>query len=165
MERRMAFLFVVALLLIGWQAWRIVPSFLPNYRLAVEPGEQLYPVAAPLFRRPVEIPAEPDARRRALAEQSVPWPGRTSPADCDLFVRMSSHHWARAAVSRSELARLGGGNGRPQGAGPVLLHLAPGALADDDDRDGDTLDAGELSAASGRIEAEVFCGPRPEVPL
>jgi hypothetical protein len=104
------------------------------------------------------LPEEPTARRALLAERSVAW-GAASPqgAECDLFVRVSLHHWARLPLSRARAAELGAPD--PGGLPALTLCcIAPGDLLDDRDGDGDPLDPGELAAAAAGAEAELFCG-------
>jgi hypothetical protein len=150
-ERRMAALFVLALALIVWQATRTRPLVPPSYVSVVEPGEQVFPIAVPNWQAP-EIPAGPQARFVFLMEHSVLWLGRNAgaAAGCDLFVRVSLQHWARRAV---DPARLGGP------ARWTTLRWTEGDFLDDDDGDGDPLDAGELRAAGPGAEAEAFCRP------
>lgn len=72
---------------------------------------------------------------------------------CRLFLRLSAHHWAARSVSPDLI---------PGSAQPWrLLHLPSPAFLDDDDGDGDPLDAGELREPGPGAEAEVFCGGGP----
>jgi len=148
-ERRMAALFVLALALIVWQATRTRPLVPPSYVSVLELGEQVFPISVPNWPAP-EIPADPRARFAFLADHSVLWPGGAgAAAGCDLFVRVSLHHWARRAVDPALL-----------GASPsATLRWTEGDFLDDDDGDGDPLDAGELRAAGPGAEAEAFCRP------
>jgi ABC-type nitrate/sulfonate/bicarbonate transport system permease component len=150
-ERRMAALLVLALALIAWQAARTRPLVPPSYVSVLEPGEQVFPVSVPNWQAP-EIPADRQARFAFLADRSVLWPGGASAAaaaGCDLFVRVSLHHWARRAVDPALL-----------GAQPsTALRWTESDFLDDDDGDGDPLDAGELRAAGPGAEAEAFCRP------
>lgn len=148
MQRRMAALFLLAIALIAWQAPRTKPLVAPWYVSVTRAGEQVFPIAVPNWEAP-EIPAAPGERRAFLEKQAVRWPGDLPTTGCDLFVRISLHHWARRPV---DPARLDPGAGRSfRWAGTDVL--------DDDDGDGDPLDAGELRAAGPGAEAEVFCRP------
>jgi hypothetical protein len=157
MSRRMATLFGVVLMLIGWQATRLRPLLPPPFTSVLAPGEQVFPVAVPPGGAPA-LPEEPPARRALLAERSVAWGAAPSPAaECDLFVRISRHHWAHLPLSRARARELGAPDpgGRPA---RTLCCIAPGDLFNDRDGDGDPLDPGELATAAAGVEAELFCG-------
>lgn len=148
MERRMAALFLLALILIAWQAMRTEPALQPAFEIATRMGEQLAPLAVPSWRPAPELPADLSARRAFLASRSVPWPLPATPAACRAFIRISSQHWAWRPFSR------------PGGA-PVSpwqrLVLPVAAFLDDDDGNGDPLDDGELRESGPGAEVEVFC--------
>lgn len=98
-ERRMAALFVLALILIAWQMPRTRPLLAPPYVSVLETGEQVFPVAVPPDAPP-SIPTEPTERLAFLREHAVEGFG-DFPADaCEAFVRMSAHHWLRLPVPR-----------------------------------------------------------------
>lgn len=144
----MAVLFLLAVALLAWQAPRTRPLQPPSYVSIPKSGEQVFPIGVPNWEAP-EIPADPEDRFAFLDQHAVRWPGLVPAAGCDLFVRVSLHHWARRPV---DPARLGPGTGRSfRWRGQDFL--------DDDDGDGDPLDAGELHAAGPGAEAEVFCQP------
>ncbi len=148
----MAVLFLLAVALIAWQAPRTRPLVPPWYVSVLDPGEQVFPVAVPNWEAP-EIPADPRDRFVFLEKQAVRWPGTIPAASCDLFVRVSLQHWTRRPVERSRLETL-------QSDGPVpgtSLRWTGQDFLDDDDGDGDPLDAGELHAAGAGAEVEVFC--------
>lgn len=144
----MAVLFLLAVVLLAWQAPRTRPLLPPSYVSIPKSGEQVFPIAVPNWEAP-EIPAAPGERRAFLEKQAVLWPGNLPATGCDLFVRVSLHHWARRPV---DLARLGLEDGRS-------FRWASRDFLDDDDGDGDPLDVGELRAAGPGAEAEVFCQP------
>ncbi|HYO16555.1 MAG TPA: hypothetical protein VE685_25435 [Thermoanaerobaculia bacterium] len=148
----MAVLFLLAVVLLAWQAPRTRPLQPPSYVSIPKSGEQVFPIAVPNWEAP-EIPAAPGERRAFLEEQAVLWPGNLPSTGCDLFVRVSLHHWARRPV---DLARL---ELNPEPAGWTALRWAGKDFLDDDDGDGDPLDAGELRVAGPGAEAEVFCPP------
>lgn len=153
-ERRMALLFVVVLGLLVWQATRLERLRPPPVRIAADPAHQIYPVAVPPGEPPV-LPPEGESRRLALERRSVAWPeggdATAAPGSpCRLFIPVSTHHWVRRPVDT--------------GAYPDRARLAvsPRDLLDDDDGDGDLLDAGELVPApaesdSGTRVSEVHC--------
>lgn len=144
----MAVLFLLAVALLAWQAPRTRPLQPPSYVSIPQRGEQVFPVAVPNWQAP-EIPAEPQDRFAFLDERAVLWPGLASAAGCELFVRISLHHWARRPVDPGRLGLDAGQSFR--WTGPDFL--------DDDDGDGDPLDAGELLSTGPGAEAEVFCQP------
>jgi hypothetical protein len=144
----MAALFLLAIALIAWQAPRTKPLVAPWYVSIPKGGEQVFPIAVPNWEAP-EIPASSQDRFAFLDEKAVLWPGDLPSTGCDLFVRVSLHHWARRPV---EPALLG------PGAGSSFRWTGPDFL-DDDDGDGDPLDAGELRSTGPGAEAEVFCQP------
>lgn len=154
LQRRMAALFLLAIGLLAWQAPRTRPLIAPSYENVTERSEQIYPVAVPNWDPP-EIPAEPAARRAFLERHAVLWPGAVSEATCDLYVRVSLHHWTRRPVAPARLATLRGDGG----GGPSVLRWPGPDFLDDDDGDGDPLDAGELRATGPGSEAEVLCKP------
>lgn len=150
----MAALFLLALGLIAWQAPRTRPVKAVPYESVLRSGEQVFPIAVPNWEAP-EIPAEPAARRELLEKHAVLWPGAVPEASCDLFVRVSLHHWTRRPVDPARLAELR----EDGGSGPARLCLPGADFLDDDDQDGDRLDAGELRAEGPGAEVEVFCRP------
>jgi hypothetical protein len=158
----MAAIFVVALILMGWQALRLRPVLPPAYELVTKRGEQLTPFAVASWRAPAELPTEPVARQAALAGRSVLWPGSAPnpSADCHLFLRASALHWVQRPASHADVTHWRGG----APVEPGHLGLTPADFADDDDGDGDPLDAGELRAASAHAEVEVFCRATPRSP-
>ena len=95
----MAALFVLALGLILWQAPRTRPLHPPQFASALQPGEQVFPVAVPPDA-PLRLPGDPAARLAFLKEHAVegfaPFPKNA----CQGFVRMSAHHWLRVPVTR-----------------------------------------------------------------
>ena len=143
MERRMAALFLLALILIAWQAMRTEPALQPAFEIATRMGEQLAPMAVPSWRPSLVPPRESEERRAFLESRSVPWPVPSAAGECRAFVRISSQHWASRPFS-----------GQP---GWYRLVLPAASFLDDDDRDGDPLDAGELREAGPGAEVEVFC--------
>ena len=96
-ERRMAALFVLALVLIAWQMPRTRPLLAPPYVSVLETGEQVFPVAVPSDAPPL-IPSDPAERRAFLKEHSVEGFGDFPAGACEAFVRMSAHHWLRLPV-------------------------------------------------------------------
>lgn len=160
LEPRMAVLFALALALIVWQALRTKPALQPPFEIATEVGERLAPVAVPSWRSPIALPVAPAERLALLTDRAVDWPAETAPeapqqGRCRLFVRISSQHWALRAASREQLRAWVQGD---LPGGPWWqLHLPAVSFADDDDGDGDLLDAGELAVAGPGAEVEVFC--------
>jgi hypothetical protein len=144
----MAVLFLLAVTLLAWQAPRTKPLATPWYVSITGAGEQVFPVAVPNWEAPV-IPSAAAERRAFLEERAVLWPGNLPSTGCDLLVRISLHHWARRPV---DPARLGLGAG-------TSFRWTGSDFLDDDDGDGDPLDAGELRPTGPGAEAEVFCRP------
>src|SRR5688572_9894895 len=157
LQRRMAVLFLLAAALIAWQAPRTKPLIPPWYVSVLNPGEQVFPVAVPNWEAP-KIPADPRDRFAFLDEQAVRWPGAIPKSSCDLFVRISRHHWTRRPVEPALLKTLQS-DGQTGSASGTSLRWTGQDFLDDDDGDGDPLDAGELHAADDRAgaEVEVFC--------
>ena len=149
-ERRLAALFLVALGLIAWQAVRTRPLRAPDYVSVLAAGDQRFPVAVPNWEAP-EIPREPQARRRFLADHAVEESPGAAPAPCDLFLRVSLHHWVHRSLSPSTLSSL------PSLPSFMSLRLHPHDFADDDNADGDPLDPGELRPGGPGAEVEAFC--------
>jgi hypothetical protein len=152
MERRMAALFVLALALIGWQASRIQPLGPLPLSLAWTGGEQAFPIAAPSWGEPLVLPAGIPARYQLLRQHSSLWPGVTAPEGCEAFIRTSASVWVRRGLDPGLLP------------GPVTtdqdtLRYSAQDFLDDDDGDGDTLDAGELTRSGPGAEVQVFCPP------
>lgn len=154
----MAFLFVVALLLIFWQAWRTKPLPAVGFSTVSEPGGLVLPVAVPSWRVDPAMPADRDERRSYLEEHAVGASASRDPSRCQLFLRVSAHHWFERAVSADRLRELTLGRpGRPAPGGTRIWSFPPDGLLDDDDGDGDLLDPGELTPAGPGAEAEAFC--------
>jgi hypothetical protein len=149
MERRMAALFLLALALIGWQGGRAKPLHPVPLSVAWTGGEQVFPISAPLWTDAAP-PAELPARYAFLQKHSVPWPGVAAAGGCAGFIRTSASTWVRRGLDPERLAI-------PAGL-PALRYAATDFL-DDDDGDGDTLDAGELTRSGPGAEVEVFCPP------
>jgi hypothetical protein len=138
-ERRMAALFLLAMGLILWQAPRTHPLHATDFVSALNPGDQVFPVAVPP-EAPLQLPGDPAARLAFLKDHAVegfaPFPANA----CEGFVRMSAHHWLRVPV-------VGEGNGENH----RLAHLAAGAPM------GAPLAAASLLPGGPGPEVEVFC--------
>lgn len=151
MDRRMAALFLVALGLIFWQALRTRPALQPAFEIATRAGEQLTPLAVPAWRPPLSPPPELAARRAFLDERALAWPGvavgDAESRDCQAYLHASSQHWVRRPLTPARRAPW------------QVLMLPAAAFLDDDDGDGDRLDAGELRTEGAGAEVEVFCPP------
>ena len=147
----MAALFVLALALIGWQATRIHPLGPSPIAVAWTGGEQALPIAAPLWGEPLVLPAEIPARCQLLLEHSSLWPGLPASQGCEAFIRTSASVWVRRGLDPGLLP------------GPTTdqntLRYSVQDFLDDDDGDGDTLDAGELTRSGPGAEVQVFCPP------
>ncbi len=152
MERRMAALFVLALLLILWQAGRTEPLRPFPLSLAWTGGEQVLPIAAPSWVGPPVLPTGIPERYQALRQRSSLWPGVPDGGRCEAFIRTSASVWARRGLDPRFLP------GPPAGGRETLYYSAQDFL-DDDDGDGDRLDAGELTRSGTGAEVEVFCPP------
>ena len=148
----MAALFVLALALIGWQASRIQPLGPLPLSLAWTGGEQAFPIAAPSWGEPLVLPAAIPARYRLLRQHSSLWPGVSVDKKCEAFIRTSASVWVRRGL---EPRFLSGSTAMDQ---DTLRYSAQDFL-DDDDGDGDTLDAGELTRSGPGAEVQVFCPP------
>lgn len=151
MNRRMAALFLLALFLICGQALRTRPAQQPAFEVATLAGEQLTPFAVPSWRRPTDPPPELAQRQAFLDERAIIWPGtatREAPGGrCQAYLRASSQHWVRFTP--------------PPGPREPWrrFYLPAAAFLDDDNGDGDPLDAGELRQEGPGAEIEVFCPP------
>lgn len=160
----MAVLFAVALALIAWRASRVEPLYRPPYEAAVREGEQRFPIAVP----PIEarfLPEAPASRLERLRAHSVA-PAEeigaiSAPGSCELFVRVSRNHWRRHVLDPAEIGRLGadaGAGAAGDGALSTRASLSATDAVDDDDGDGERLDAGELRPPAERgAEVEIFC--------
>jgi hypothetical protein len=161
MERRMAALFLLALALILWQAMRIKPAMQPAFEIATKGGEQIAPMAVPSWRPPPNLREDLPERFSHLMERSVRWPAAGTQAvgnpECDVFVRLSAHHWVRRPASPTQIGRWLG-TGERSGEQWRLLRFPVASFLEDDDGDGDPLDDGELRQAAPGAEVEVFCG-------
>jgi hypothetical protein len=161
MDRRMAALFLLALVLIVWQALSTEPAGQPAFEVATKAGERLSPVAVPSWRPPLQLPGEIPERLALLEERSLSWPGAGETAGepgCRVFLRVSSQHWAFRPASETRLQRWLGREAREPGKPWQLLHLPVESFLDDDDGDGDPLDDGELLETGPGAEVEAFCG-------
>ncbi|HRC86924.1 MAG TPA: hypothetical protein PK413_15050, partial [Thermoanaerobaculia bacterium] len=140
------------------QALRLAPLELPGLVVATRAGERILPAAVPSWLPPPALPSDLAARLAFLAARSVDWPGAPpTEGGCELFLRVSAQHWARRPTSPAELVRWGAAVGGSATYRRVYLRAAD--FLDDDDRDGDLLDPGELGPGPEGAEAEVFCGP------
>lgn len=170
MQRRMAALFLLAVGLIAWQAPLTRPTEPPPSVQVTAPGEQLYPIAVP-DADPIPLPARflealPEAARPArpavnwAPEERPESPSGPQPGSCDLLLRVSRYHWARRSLSAGQLSALareaGSRTGEWEGA-KRTYHIAARDFADDDDGDGDPLDAGELVSGPAGAEVETEC--------
>lgn len=152
----MAALFLLALILIAWQALRTKPVGQPPYESALKRGEWLLPVAVPSWSPPPALPEDPRERLGFLEKRALSWPVEEKDSDCKVFARFSSQHWS---VRSASPARVRSWLERPETAGsPLRLRFPVQAFLDDDNGDGDPLDAGELRQAGPGAEVEVFCG-------
>ncbi|MEM7048418.1 MAG: hypothetical protein AAF604_02115 [Acidobacteriota bacterium] len=169
-------LFTLALAMLVIQAVQLEPLLPPTYEVVWEEGQQLLPVA--VSAAPVTIGEEfADDLPDLLQSRSVLWPrgegppaelsqrssDRGSPEDCELWLRLSRHHWVRRTLSRSELAVLA--IAPPLAGGAIEPRHAVRGFVDDDDGDGDPLDTGEVLSraptAEGTTEAWLRCGAEP----
>lgn len=154
----MAVLFVLALLLIFWQAWRTKPLPAVNFTTVSDPGGMAFPIAVPSWRNAPAIPESREARRSFFQEHEVGVAEPRDPSQCQLFLRVSSDHWFERALSPQRLGELTLNRpGRPGPGGARIWSFPPDGLLDDDDGDGDLLDPGELTPAGPGAEAEAFC--------
>lgn len=161
-SKRMALLFALALALVLWQALRIPPLQPLSFERAWKSGEQILPVAVPPGEEPIKSPL-PQAHLAHLRSRAVEWSLAASrnPLNCEVFFRISRHHWARLQVRRARLAELLAAGPDAPLAPPGLLHISPRDLLEDRDGDGDLLDPGELHQAGDGVEAELFCSGEP----
>lgn len=154
MERRMAALFLLALALIAWQAARTKPLGPVPISVAWTGGEQAFPIAAPSWGDPAVLPVELPARYAFLERHSARWPGVATDGACEVFIRTSSSAWVRRGLEPGLMPVP-----VPPEAGRDTLRYAAKDFLDDDDGDGDALDAGELTRSGPGAEAEIFCPP------
>jgi hypothetical protein len=148
----MAALFLLALALTAWQAPRTKPLRMAPLSLAWTGGEQVFPIAAPVWGTPVDLPAGLAERYRVLRRHSALWPRVAEGGRCEVFVRTASSVWVRRGLDPRLLPS-------PEPAGRETLRYAAQDFLDDDDENGDVLDAGELTRSGPGAEAEVFCPP------
>jgi hypothetical protein len=161
LSRRMTLLFLAALILVAWQALRIPPLQPLSFERVWKNGEQVLPVAVPPGEEPIGTPL-PLSRLADLQRRSVEWsPASRSPLDCEVFFRISRHHWSRLRVNRAKLAELLASGPDAPLASSGLLRVSPRDLLEDRDGDGDLLDPGELRRTGEGIEAELFCSGEP----
>lgn len=147
----MAALFLLALALIGWQAVRTKPLHPAPLAVAWKGGEQAFPIAAPTWVDPIDLPEGRLDRYQILLEHSVLWPGIDAGGACEGFIRTSSSVWVRRGLDPGLLPGTTVDRDR--------LTFAAQDFLDDDDGDGDALDAGELTRSGTGAEVEVFCPP------
>lgn len=146
----MAALFLLALALIGWQAARTKPLRQAPLSMAWTGGEQVFPVGVPSWGEPTDLPTGSLARYRILHERSALWPGAATGAGCEFFIRTGSSVWVRRGLDPGLLESP---------AERDTLRFAAEDFLDDDDGDGDALDAGELTRSGSGAEVDVFCPP------
>ncbi|MEM7048065.1 MAG: hypothetical protein AAF604_00310 [Acidobacteriota bacterium] len=143
----MALLFAVAVVLLGWRTARYRPLDPVPFIRTWELGEQVLPLAVPVWRQ--ENPrlagggAEIDLERRAVS-----WSAADDSSRCVAYFRVSLHHWARRPVSPPVI---------PDDAVSRRYSMAVSDFFDDDDGDGDPLDSGELLRQPAGFPVEVFC--------
>jgi hypothetical protein len=130
-ERRMAALFVLALVLIAWQAPKTRPLLPPPYVSVLETGEQVFPVAVPPDAPP-SIPTDPTERLAFLKEHAVDGFEAFPDGSCEVFVRMSAHHWLRFPLARTDRTErtdlyATGTGWLARGGVPTLSGSGPGA--------------------------------------
>lgn len=160
----MAVLFLLALVLIVGQAWRMKPVPVVGFTSVIDPGSLVLPVAVPSWRELPSIPESRDARRAFLEEHSIGVPAPPDPAVCQLFLRISSDHWLQRPLTPRRLRELTLDRpGRPEPGGSRVWTFRPEGLLNDADGDGDFLDPGELTSEGPGAEAEVFCDVFPSV--
>lgn len=159
----MAALFVLALLLIGWQAWRMEPLPINDFSSAIDPGGLVFPVAVPSWRELPEIPEKGHERLSFLEGHAITASSPLAPSPCRIFLRISADHWFERPVSSQRWQELTLGQpSRPGPSGAQAWSFRPEGLLDDDDNDGDFLDPGELSAQGPGAEVEIFCAEPPK---
>jgi hypothetical protein len=141
-ERRMAALFLLLMILIVWQAVRTHPLQSLPLVLVLEPGEQVFPVAVPPEGAP-RLPTAPAERLAFLKEHAVKGFAALPGDTCEGFVRISAHHWLRVPIARELLAEGQEAEGR-------VLYLTG--------KHNPLAQAGIPSAGAG-AEAEVFFAP------
>jgi hypothetical protein len=158
MERRMAALFLLALILIAWQALRTKPVEQPPFESATKKGERLLPTAVASWHSQPDLSEDPQERLQYLEKQALSWPGTAATEDateCKIFVRFSSQHWSVRPASSARMRRW---LEHPKTEGPRRpLRLPVQSFLDDDDGDGDPLDDGELRWGGPGADVEVFC--------
>lgn len=150
----MAALFLLALALIVWQGVRTKPLNPDPLSMAWNGGEQVFPITAPYWIDPIHLPEGRLERYQLLRDQSVPWPNIATTAEgaaCESFIRASTTTWVRRGVDPRLLPGATGDRD--------TLSYAANDFLDDDDGDGDALDAGELISGGSGAEVEVFCPP------
>jgi hypothetical protein len=154
----MTLLFFGALALVAGQAIRIPPLQPPPFHVAWRTGTQILPLAVPPGEAPITA-LRPASHLELLRDRAVEWSpsGASGGLPCEIFVRVSRHHWARIGASRPRLAKLLGEELPAAFTGPAVVHITPGDLLEDRDGDGDPLDAGELRATGPGAETELFC--------
>lgn len=155
----MAALFLLALVLVAWQALHIKPVGQPSFESVTKRGERLSPTAVPSWIQPLRLPEDHYARLAFLEERALSWPGvagtEETDEDCKVFVRFSSQHWS---VRRASSARVRSWLESPEAGGTRQpLRFPVQSFLDDDDGDGDPLDDGELRRAVPGADVEVFC--------
>jgi len=148
----MAALFLLALALIAGQVARTKPLRQTPLSMAWTGGEQVFPIAAPFWGEPVDLPREAGARYRVLRKNAALWPGVAAAGGCEIFIRTASSVWVRRGLDPKLLPA-------PSPAGPDALRYAAQDFLDDDDGNGDVLDPGELTRAGTGAEVEAFCPP------
>jgi len=163
LSRRMTLLFLATLVLVAGQALHVPPVQPLPFVRAWHAGEQILPVAVPAGEAPVATGLARTPLER-LRERAVDWsPGpRQRSLPCEIFLRISRHHWARLAVSRERLAELLGTEPAVSTGGSAIVSLSPRDLIEDRDADGDPLDPGDLSATDLGVEARLFCAAETE---
>ena len=154
----MTLLFLGTLVLVTGQALRVPPLQPLPFVRAWRPGEQVLPVAVPAGEAPIAADLARSPLER-LRERAVEWnPGLRQPTlPCEVFLRISRHHWARLAVSHGRLAELLGAEPPDTTDQPVIASVSARDLFEDRDGDGDPLDPGDLRATASGVEVRLYC--------
>jgi len=159
--RTLAIIALVIVSLAGG-AWRATGVSPQPYDPPWASGDQLVPLSVPLMREGDFMASAPGLAAR-LQVKSVNWGAPRLEHEYVVYVRISRQHWSRLFISSQDLELLtdtAQEASELRGASPREFRFSVADLLDDDDGDGDPLDAGELLQGGSGLQVLVLRNER-----